>query len=336
MKLTGRRIILGVTGGIAAYKAAELIRLFKRAGAEVQVLMTPAAEKFVTPLTLGTLSERPVYAGIFPDNEKGSWTKHVEFGLWGDVFVIAPATAQTMAKLANGMCDSMLTAVALAARCPILVCPAMDHDMYEHAATRISLEKLQAFGHEIMEAEEGELASGLIGKGRLPDPQKIFDRAEALIQKNVIAKKGKLAGRKILVTAGPTREAIDPVRFISNHSTGTMGYEIAAAAERRGGDVILVSGPTALACPEGVRRVDVVTAAEMYDAAHAEHEADLVIMVAAVADFSPAEPSTSKIKKGGDERRLDLEANPRYSGQPRSTKTRRTDIGGFCTRDGGC
>jgi len=306
MKLTGKRIILGVTGGIAAYKAAELIRLFKKAGAEVQVVMTPTAEKFVTTLTLGTLSERPVYAGIFPDNEQGSWTNHVEFGLWGDIFVIAPATAQTMAKLANGMCDSMLTAVALAARCPILVCPAMDHDMYEHAATRASIEKLLSFGHEIMEAEQGELASGLIGKGRLPDPEKIFDKAVEIIQKGEAQKKGKLAGKKVLVTAGPTREAIDPVRFISNYSTGTMGYEIAAAAERRGADVILVCGTTSLSPLEGFHRIDVTTAAEMYAAVHAEKDAELVIMVAAVADFVPTERSTKKIKKDGNELGIEL------------------------------
>lgn len=306
MKLTGKRVILGITGGIAAYKAAELVRLFKKAGAEVQVVMTPTAEKFVTPLTLGTLSERPVYAGIFPDNEMGSWTKHVEIGLWGDIFVIAPATAQTMAKLANGMCDSMLTAVALAARCPILVCPAMDHDMYEHAATRASIEKLQSFDYEIMEAEEGELASGLIGKGRLPDPEKIFGKAIEMIQKAAAAKKGKLASKKVLVTAGPTREAIDPVRFISNYSTGTMGYEIAAAAERRGADVILISGPTSLSSPEGVHRVNVTTAAEMYEAVHAEKDAELIIMVAAVADFAPAVQSASKIKKDANEPGIEL------------------------------
>lgn len=305
-RLSGKRIILGITGGIAAYKASELIRLYKKAGADVQVVMTPTAEKFVTPLTLGTLSERPVHAEIFPENELGSWTKHIEFGLWGDVYVIAPATAQTMAKLASGMCDSMLTAVALAARCPILVCPAMDHDMWEHPATQESVQTLEGFGYQIMEPEEGELASGLIGKGRLPEPQNIFERTEEILADAANKKKGRLAGTKVLVTAGPTREAIDPVRFISNYSTGTMGYEIAAAAERRGADVILVSGPTSLDTPDGVHRVDVTTAAEMYDAVHKETNAEIIIMVAAVADYAPANPATSKIKKDGKEPDLNL------------------------------
>lgn len=305
-RLSGKRIILGITGGIAAYKASELIRLYKKAGADVQVVMTPTAEKFVTPLTLGTLSERPVHAEIFPENELGSWTKHIEFGLWGDVYVIAPATAQTMAKLASGMCDSMLTAVALAARCPILVCPSMDHDMWEHPATQESVQTLEGFGYQIMEPEEGELASGLIGKGRLPEPLNIFERTEEILSDAANKKKGRLAGTKVLVTAGPTREAIDPVRFISNYSTGTMGYEIAAAAERRGADVILVSGPTSLDTPDGVHRVDVTTAAEMYDAVHKETNAEIIIMVAAVADYAPANPATSKIKKDGKEPDLNL------------------------------
>lgn len=306
-RLSGKRVILGITGGIAAYKTAELIRLYKKAGADVQVVMTPTAEKFVTRLTLGTLSERPVHAEIFPENELGSWTKHIEFGLWGDIYVIAPATAQSMAKLASGMCDSMLTAVALAARCPILVCPAMDHDMWEHPATRESVQTLEGFGYHMMEPEEGELASGLIGKGRLPEPENIFKRTAEIIAKSASKKKGRLAGTKVLVTAGPTREAIDPVRFISNRSTGTMGYEIAAAAERRGADVILVSGPTSLEKPEGVHRINVTTAAEMYDAVHKETDAELIVMVAAVADYAPANPAQSKIKKGGEEPDLDLQ-----------------------------
>lgn len=299
LPLSGNRIILGVTGGIAAYKAAELVRLFKKAGAEVQVLMTPTAERFVTPLTLGTLSEREVFTGIFPENETGSWTKHVSLGLWGDLFIIAPATAQTMAKLANGMCDSMLTAVALAGRCPILVCPAMDHDMYEHGATQRSIETLAALGYEVMEAEYGQLASGLTGKGRLPEPITIFERAKEKLGEIAAEKTGLLAGKKVLVSAGPTRESIDPVRFISNHSTGTMGYEIAAAASRRGADVFLVSGPTALDSPQNVRRIDVVTAADMRASMGAHRDADIIFMVAAVADFRPAAPAESKLKKDG-------------------------------------
>jgi phosphopantothenoylcysteine decarboxylase/phosphopantothenate--cysteine ligase len=305
--LVGKRIILGVTGGIAAYKSAELVRLFKKAGAEVQVLMTPNAERFVTPLTLGTLSEREVLTGIFPENETGSWTKHVELGLWADLYVIAPATAQTLSKLASGMCDSMLTAVALAGRCPLLICPAMDHDMYEHPATQSTLDTLRELGYEVMDAEFGELASGLIGKGRLPEPEAIFRRVVDKIDAVATEKGGQLVGRSVLVSAGPTREAIDPVRFISNHSTGTMGYEIAAAAARRGARVVLVSGPTALDVPEGVSRVDVVSAADMKDSMSAYAEADFVFMVAAVADFRPAVSAASKLKKNGGLARLELE-----------------------------
>ena len=297
--LAARRIILGVSGGIAAYKTADLVRLYKKAGAEVQVLMTEEARRFVTPLTLGTLSEREVLTDIFPKNETGSWTKHVGLGLWGDVFVVAPATAQTMSKLANGVCDSMLTAVALAARCPILVCPSMDHDMYEHPATRETMARLGAMGYEIMEAEHGELASGLLGPGRLPELSKIFVRTAEIISEAAASREGPLAGKRVLVSAGPTREAIDPVRYISNHSTGVMGYQIAAAAARRGADVILVSGPTALDCPEGVRRIDVVSTSEMHEAIRPFRNSDIIVMVAAVADFTPVATSSSKIKKGG-------------------------------------
>jgi len=305
--LAGRRILLGVSGGIAAYKTAELIRLFKKAGAQVKVAMTPDATRFVTPLTLGTLSENEVFIEIFPENESGSWTKHVSLGLWADVYIVAPATAQTLSKLASGACDSMLTAVALTARCPLLLCPAMDHDMYVHPATIENLDTLRARGSLVMDAEHGELASGLIGQGRLPEPQAIFERASEILETASRSKTGPLAGKKVLVTAGPTREAIDPVRYISNHSSGTMGYEIARSAARRGAEVILVSGPTSLKTPEGVRRVDVVSAAEMHRAATAENDADMIIMVAAVADFTPATVAHSKIKKDGSSRTLQLE-----------------------------
>lgn len=305
--MMARRILLGVSGGIAAYKTAELVRLFKKAGAEVKVVMTPDATRFVTPLTLGTLSENEVFIEIFPENESGSWTKHVSLGLWADLFVVAPATAQTLSKLVSGACDSMLTAVALTARCPSLLCPAMDHDMYVHAATSKNLETLRTRGAFVMEAEYGELASGLIGQGRLPEPQAIFDRAVEILKAASLAKTGPLAGKKVLVTAGPTREAIDPVRYISNHSTGTMGYELARSAARRGADVVLVSGPTSLETPKDVRRINVVTAAEMHHAVKEHGDADLVIMVAAVADFAAATVSTSKIKKDGSNRALLLE-----------------------------
>ncbi|MDA0378916.1 MAG: bifunctional phosphopantothenoylcysteine decarboxylase/phosphopantothenate--cysteine ligase CoaBC, partial [Bacteroidetes bacterium] len=228
--LAGRRLLLGVTGGIAAYKTAELVRLFKKAGAEVRVVMTPDATRFVTPLTLGTLSENEVHVEIFPENAAGSWTKHVALGLWADLFLVAPLTAQTLAKLVAGACDSMLTAVALTARCPMMVCPAMDHDMYVHPAVQANLDTLAARGVTVMEAEHGQLASGLVGQGRLPAPERIFEQASGLLARRT--GEGPLAGKKVLVTAGPTRERIDPVRFISNHSTGTMGFELARAAAR--------------------------------------------------------------------------------------------------------
>ncbi len=304
--MTGRRILLGVTGGIAAYKTAELVRQFKRAGAEVRVVMTPDATRFVTPLTLGTLSENEVHIEIFPENEAGSWTKHVALGLWADLFLVAPLTAQTLSKLVDGACDSMLTAVSLTARCPIMICPAMDHDMYIHPAVRTNLDTLAERGVTVMEAEHGELASGLIGQGRLPAPDAIFERASELLASLDTARSGPLAGKRVVVTAGPTRERIDPVRFISNHSTGTMGFELARAAARRGADVVLIAGPVSLETPDGVRRIDVESTADMYAAVMDYREADVVIMSAAVADFTPSQPSESKIKKQGGDAALEL------------------------------
>ena len=295
--MTGRRILIGVTGGIAAYKTAELVRQFKKAGADVRIVMTPDATRFVTPLTLGTLSENEVHIEIFPENEAGSWTKHVQLGLWADLFLIAPLTAQTLSKLVDGACDSMLTAVALTARCPIMVCPAMDHDMYVHPAIRTNLDTLAGRGVTVMEAEHGELASGLIGQGRLPAPADIFNTAAEVLETVARQAEGPLAGKRVVVTAGPTRERIDPVRFISNHSTGTMGFELARAAARRGADVILIAGPVALATPVGIRRIDVESTADMHAAVMQYEDADVIIMSAAVADFTPADVSESKIKK---------------------------------------
>ncbi len=312
--LQGRKILLGVSGSIAAYKAAELVRLLKKAGAEVQVLMTRDAARFITPLTLGTLSEREVLTEIFPDNEAGSWTKHVHLGLWADLFVVAPATATTLAKLAAGLCDSMLTAVALSARCPLLVAPAMDHDMVGHPATQRNLRTLRADGVEVIEPEHGELASGLVGTGRLPEPETLFDRIvaklDAVDAQTQARRSGALAGRHVLVTAGPTHEPLDPVRFLTNGSTGTMGFALAAAAARRGATVTLISGPTTLETPDGVRRLDVTSADEMHDAVQQHADADLIVMAAAVADYTPAEPSDRKIKKNGDALTLRLRRTP--------------------------
>ncbi|PSQ84795.1 MAG: bifunctional phosphopantothenoylcysteine decarboxylase/phosphopantothenate--cysteine ligase CoaBC [Bacteroidetes bacterium QS_3_64_15] len=304
--LSGRHVVLGVTGSIAAYKSALLVRLLKKAGAEVQVLMTPGAERFIPPLTLGTLSEKEVLTEIFPENEEGSWTKHVALGQWADLFVVAPATAQTIAKLAHGFCDSMLTATALSARCPLLVCPTMDRDMYRHAATQDNLERLREIGYAVMPAEHGELASGLVGKGRMPEPEAILERGAEMMgdEHKPAADRASdsdtfpLTDTEVLVTAGPTREPLDPVRVLTNPSTGTMGYALAEAAARRGASVTLVSGPTTLDPPPGSEVLHVQTAEEMNEAVQARRDtADYVFMAAAVADYTPADPSSTKRKK---------------------------------------
>ncbi len=293
--LGGRRILLGVSGGIAAYKTAELVRLLKKAGAEVQVLMTRNAARFITPLTLGTLSERPVLTDVWSEQPGGLWTQHIELGLWADVFLAAPATADLIARLAAGRADDMIGATVLAARCPVVVCPAMDHDMYVHPATQANLARLRAYGYEVVEPGYGSLASGLVGLGRLPEPA---DLAERLAQR--FAAGGALAGRRVLVTAGPTREAIDPVRYLSNHSSGKMGYALAEAARRRGAAVTLVSGPTSLAAHPGIERIDVVSAEDMARATLARADAEIIIMAAAVADYTPEAPAPHKIKKADD------------------------------------
>ena len=303
--LDGRNILLGVTGGIAAYKSAELVRLLKKSGAEVQVVMTRDAERFITKLTLGTVSESEVLIDLFPEQEEGSWTKHITLGRWADVFVIAPATAQTIAKMAGGFSENMLTAAALAARCPVLVCPAMDHDMFVHPATKQNIERLASFGYTIMPPAYGPLASGLVGQGRLPEPADILAAVAEIVLGDEDAD-GSLSGTRVLVTAGPTREALDPVRFISNPSSGRMGYAIAAAAARRGASVTLVSGPTQLDAPAGVERVDVTGADEMHAAVMEHRDADIVVMAAAVADYAPAQRAEQKIKKSDGEMTVHL------------------------------
>lgn len=324
LPLQGKKLLLGVTGSIAAYKAAEIVRLFKKAGAETQVVMTAEATRFITPLTLGTLSEREVMSEVFPENETGSWTKHVGLGMWADLYLIAPATAQTMAKLAHGFCDSMLTATALAARCPIVIYPAMDHDMYLHAATQENITTLRRQGYEVVEPEHGSLASGLIGVGRLPEPETIFAHTLARLQQA-----RKLAGRKVLVTAGPTREPIDPVRFISNGATGTMGFALAAEAARQGAQVVLLTGPVSLPTPSQVQRIDVTTADEMYAVALQHADADLIIAAAAVGDYTPAHFSPEKIKKGDDDLTLHLHRTPDVLKALGEMKRREQKIVGF-------
>lgn len=298
-ELQGKRLLVGVSGSIAAYKAAEVIRALRKLDAEVQVLTTRDAAQFITTTTLSTLSGRPVRTELTDSGEKGTWTRHITLGHWADLFLIAPATAQTVAKLAHGFADNMLTATALAARCPILVCPAMDHDMYLHSAVKTNLRVLQDLGYEVLEPGYGELASGLVGVGRLPDVEEILERLAELLP-------GELRGKHALVTAGPTREPIDPVRVVSNHSTGTMGFTLAKDLARRGARVTLVTGPTLLDTPDRVHRVDVLTSAEMLEAVLVHQNADYVFMAAAVADYTPAEFYPSKIKKAADQLELKL------------------------------
>ena len=293
-ELTGKRLLLGVSGSIAAYKAAEIVRALRKLDAEVQVLATRDAAQFITTTTLETLSGHPVLTELTDSGETGAWTRHITLGYCADLFLIAPATAQTVAKLAHGFADNMLTATALAARCPVLVCPAMDHDMYLHSAVKTNLRTLQDQGYEVLEPGFGELASGLVGVGRLPDIEEILERLAELLP-------GELRGKHALVTAGPTHEPIDPVRVVSNHSTGTMGFTLAKDLARRGARVTLVTGPTLLDTPDRVHRVDVLTSAEMLEAVQEHRNADFVFMAAAVADYTPAEFHPSKIKKAADQ-----------------------------------
>ncbi len=301
--LEGRRILLGVTGSIAAYKAAALCRLLKTAGAEVRVVMTPLAKQFITPLTMATLSKNPILVEFF-DPENGAWNSHVSLGEWADCYVIAPATANTLAKMRTGVADNLLLTTYLSARCPVAVAPAMDLDMYAHPATQENLRELAARGVKIVEPGEGELASGLTGKGRMAEPEEIAASLNALFAARTDS---PLRGRRFVVTAGATIEAIDPVRFISNHSTGKMGYAIAGELARRGAEVVLVSGRTSLPTPAGVKRRDVLSADEMFRATvEAFADADGAVMCAAVADYTPAEVATTKIKKNDGELTLAL------------------------------
>lgn len=292
--LAGRRILLGITGSIAAYKAAMLCRLLKTAGAEVRVVMTPLAKQFITPLTMATLSKNPILVEFF-NPENGAWNSHVSLGEWADCYLIAPATANTLAKMATGVADNLLLTTYLSARCPVVVAPAMDLDMYAHPATQQNLRTLAGRGVRIVEPAEGELASGLTGKGRMAEPAEIAGFVADLLDE----KKKTLAGKRLIVTAGATIEAIDPVRFISNHSSGKMGYAIAGELAARGASVTLVSGRTALPVPPGVDRVDVLSADDMYEATvKAFDEADGAVMCAAVADYTPETVSDTKLKKG--------------------------------------
>lgn len=292
--LEGRHILLGITGSIAAYKAAVLCRLLRKEGAEVQVVMTALAKQFITPLTMATLSQRPILVEFF-DPENGAWNSHISLGEWADCYLIAPATANTLAKMCHGVADNLLLTTYLSARCPVMVAPAMDLDMYAHHTTQRNLQDLAQHGVGIIEPGTGFLASGLEGKGRMAEPEQIV---EALKAHFAAAVQKPLAGRHFVVTAGATIEPIDPVRYITNHSTGKMGYAIAEELARQGARVTLVSGRTALPIPQGVERVDVLSAQEMYEATtKAFAEADGAVMCAAVADYTPTTVATEKIKK---------------------------------------
>ncbi len=295
--LRGRKIIIGITGSIAAYKIPLLIRLLVKEGALVQVVMTPAAKDFVTPLTLSTLSGQPVLSDPF-DPDTGEWTSHVELGMWADLMLIAPLSANTLAKMAGGHADNLLLTTYLSARCPVFFAPAMDLDMYRHPATRKNIDKVVSFGNHLIAPTEGELASGLCGEGRMEEPENILNTI-----KEHFAAEWQFAGKKILVTAGPTHEAIDPVRFIGNHSSGLMGFALAEVFAERGGEVTLVTGPTSLqARNDSIQRIDVVSAAQMNEACSVyAPDADIIVMAAAVADYSPEVAAPEKIKKGGEE-----------------------------------
>lgn len=303
--LSGKKILLGVSGGIAAYKTANLVRLFIKAGAQVQVVMSPASLHFVTPLTLATLSKNPVYSTFYNEEEgSGEWNNHVELGLWADLMLVAPATANTLSKMANGNCDNLLIATYLSAKCPVYFAPAMDLDMYKHPSTLDSFHKLKSFGNIIIPAESGELASGLSGEGRMAEPENIV----SFLERDLLEKL-PLKGKKILITAGPTYEAIDPVRFIGNHSSGKMGFDIANEAVNKGAEVILVTGPTHLNVQNSaIKLIRVTSAQDMYDACHEFYNSvDVAIAAAAVADYRPKNVANQKIKKNEATFSIDLE-----------------------------
>ena len=300
--MKGKKILIGVCGSIAAYKTALLIRLLVKAGAEVKVIMTPSATDFITPLTLSTLSKNPVGLNYF-NTQTGEWANHVEYGLWADVFIVAPATANTLGKMANGICDNLLIASYLSAKCPVFFAPAMDLDMYIHPSTKRNIDLLKSYGNQLIEVGHGELASGLSGDGRMEEPEIIFETL-----RNFFLNSNSLKGKKVLVTAGPTYEAIDPVRFVGNRSSGKMGFAIADQLALRGAEVKLVSGPTSLKNNnQNIQLIVVESAEEMFTACMSDFsKMDLIVMSAAVADYKPMEIADQKIKKKSDELSINL------------------------------
>ncbi|MPS63635.1 MAG: bifunctional phosphopantothenoylcysteine decarboxylase/phosphopantothenate--cysteine ligase CoaBC [Chryseobacterium sp.] len=307
MSVSGKKILIAVSGGIAAYKIHFLIRDFVKKGAEVQVIMTPDAENFVTKLSLSTLSKKPVYTDFYGDN--GTWNSHVELALWADVIIVAPCTSNTLSKMVHGICDNLLIATYMSAKCPVFIAPAMDLDMYQHPSTRKNLELAESYGHYIIPAESGELASGLIGQGRMAEPETIVKNIEEFFN---APQNKSLEGKMILITAGPTYEAIDPVRFIGNHSSGKMGFSLAEEAAKRGAKVILISGPSAEKTTiHNIETHRVTSAKEMLEKVFQFYEnVDIAIASAAVADYAPKEVAKEKIKKNDDNLTIELIKNP--------------------------
>lgn len=321
--LKGKHIILGITGSIAAYKAAYLTRLLIKKGAEVQIVITPSGKEFITPVTLSALTGKPVVSEFFTANT-GEWHSHVDLGLWADAMVIAPATASTIAKMATGVADNMLITTYLSAKAPVFVAPAMDLDMYKHPSTQANLKTLQSYGNHIIEPASGFLASGLEGKGRMEEPENIVAYLE-----NFFAKGQRYAGKKVMVTAGPTYEKIDPVRFIGNHSTGKMGYAIAEEFASQGAEVTLISGPVNLSCSSKINRINVTTAVEMCSLAQEEFaKTDIAVMCAAVADYAPKQYSETKIKRSGD-MTIELVPNPDIAATLGAVKREGQILAGF-------
>jgi phosphopantothenoylcysteine decarboxylase/phosphopantothenate--cysteine ligase len=321
--LNGKHIILGITGSIAAYKAAMLCRLLVKEGAEVRVIMTPLAKQFITPLTMATLSKRPILVEFF-NPENGEWNSHVSLGEWADLMLIAPATANTLAKMVTGIADNLLLTTYLSARAKVAVAPAMDLDMYAHVTTQSNIKTLAERGVAIIEPEAGELASGLIGKGRMAEPEEIVEQVKRILA----PQKKTLEGKHYIVTAGATIEAIDPVRYITNHSSGKMGYAIAEELAQRGAKVSLISGRTSLPTPTGVERIDVLSAEDMYNAAvEAWQSADGGVMCAAVADYTPISVADHKLKKSDDDMCIALKRTKDIAKELGSTKGGRTLVG---------
>lgn len=303
--LKGKKIVLGITGSIAAYKSCLIIRELVKRGAEVQVVITPAGKEFITPITLSALTQKPVISEFFSQRD-GTWHSHVKLGLWADAMLIAPCTASTLGKMANGVADNMLITTYLSMKAPVFIAPAMDLDMYAHPTTQQNMERLRSFGNHIIEPQSGFLASGLEGKGRMEEPEKIVAVLDSFFEKK------NLLGKKVMITAGPTYEKIDPVRFIGNYSSGKMGFALADECARRGAEVTLIAGPVNVKCTmNNVRRVDVESCQQMYDAAtHAFPDADAAILCAAVADFRPATVAEQKIKRVGENLDIHLVPNP--------------------------